>query len=109
MKKVEDPLNPTGPKKLNLIEYYDENNVKQLVFDESSMTFNHFSSLADRFEKGLYGYALSNEYIYFWNDFKIFYIQFNKTKEEQEASAEESQTSNVIFKKLKLTVDPENL
>lgn len=58
-----------------------ENEEVQLV-DKGSITYQHFSEIADRFERGINGYSLSNDHIYFWNDYKIFYISFNEDDRE---------------------------
>ena len=66
-KEKPDPNDPDAKEELTIV-------------DKESITYQHFSEIADKFEKGLYGYALSNDYIFFWNDTKIFFLKFNEDK-----------------------------
>lgn len=67
-------------------DYIEDPNGEVIGIDKkggiTKQTYSHFLELADRFEKGMYGYTLSNKHIYFWNDTKIFYIKLNETKDE---------------------------
>jgi hypothetical protein len=69
MKKEEDPNN-AGKTIVALVDPKDN-------------TYPHFLEIANKFEKGINGYALSNDQIFFWNDQKIYYINFNETQEEK--------------------------
>lgn len=65
-------------------------NEEVITVDKNSITYQHFSEIADKFEKGLYGYALSNDYIFFWNDTKIFFLKFNEEPEYTTVKMEEN-------------------